>query len=72
LHGFLLRGLCFSNYMAKMIGGGELIYHGSEPAASRHNTSVEATTTKLQARASFMDLAFTGMVCLPDISKEKQ
>jgi glycosyltransferase involved in cell wall biosynthesis len=48
-------GIVFSNYMAKMIGGGELIYHGSESAASRHNTAVESTTTttKRQARAIF-------------------
>jgi glycosyltransferase involved in cell wall biosynthesis len=49
-------GIVFSNYMAKMIGGGELIYHGSESAvASRHITEVEAmtTTTKRQARAIF-------------------
>jgi glycosyltransferase involved in cell wall biosynthesis len=47
-------GIVFSNYMAKMIGGGELIYHGSESAvASRHITAVEATTTKRQARAIF-------------------
>jgi hypothetical protein len=48
-------GIVFSNYMAKMIGGGELIYHGSESAAYKHNTAVEATTTttKQQARAIF-------------------
>jgi glycosyltransferase involved in cell wall biosynthesis len=46
-------GIVFSNYMAKMIGGGKLIYHGAEPVASVHDnntTMAAAITTKQQAR----------------------
>ena len=53
-------GIVFSNYMAKymakMIGGGELIYHGAEPAASVHNNNpamAAAATTNHQARTIF-------------------
>jgi hypothetical protein len=49
-------GIVFSNYMAKMIGG-ELIYHGAEPAPSVHNNNpamaAATTTTKQQARTIF-------------------
>lgn len=44
-------GIVFSNYMAKMIGGGELIYHGAE-SASIDNTAI-ASATKQEARAIF-------------------
>lgn len=40
-------GVVFSNYMAKMIGGGTLIYHGAEPAIP--NTAI----TKQKARTTF-------------------
>jgi hypothetical protein len=44
-------GIVFSNYMAKMIGGGELIYHGAE-SASIDNTAI-ASATKQEARTIF-------------------
>ena len=43
-------GIVFSNYMAKMIGGGEQIYHGAE-SASINNTAIAAT--KQEARTIF-------------------
>ena len=53
-------GIVFSNYMAKMIGGGVLIYHGAEPAprynsaiAPAANTTTTTTAIKRQARALF-------------------
>lgn len=44
-------GIVFSNYMAKMIGGGKVIYHGAE-SASIDNTAI-ASATKQEARAIF-------------------
>ena len=44
-------GIVFSDYMAKMIGGGELIYHGAE-SASIDNTAI-ASATKQEARTIF-------------------
>jgi glycosyltransferase involved in cell wall biosynthesis len=46
-------GIVFSKYMAKMIGGGELIYHGAESAASVHDSAIAAAATKQEARAIF-------------------
>lgn len=43
-------GIVFSSYMAKMIGGGEQIYHGAE-SASINNTAIAAT--KQEARTIF-------------------
>jgi glycosyltransferase involved in cell wall biosynthesis len=42
------RSIVFSDYMLKMVGGGEVIYHGAEPSAA-----VFPGTTKKEARASF-------------------
>lgn len=41
-------GIVFSDYMAKMVGGGEVIYHGAEPSAA-----VFPGLTKKDARVRF-------------------
>jgi glycosyltransferase involved in cell wall biosynthesis len=49
-------GIVFSHYMAKMVGGGELIYHGAEPA-------IPNIATKQAARTKF-SLAKDGRIAL--------
>jgi glycosyltransferase involved in cell wall biosynthesis len=38
-------GICFSNYMAARIGGGNVIYHGAEPAVSPPVSKAKARET---------------------------
>src|SRR5919112_2502967 len=35
-------GICFSKYMSKRLGGGDVIYHGSDPAQSQPISKAEA------------------------------
>jgi glycosyltransferase involved in cell wall biosynthesis len=39
-------GICFSKYMSRRLGGGNVIYHGADPALSQ-------TISKAEARSSF-------------------
>lgn len=49
-------GIVFSHHMAKLVGGGELIYHGAEPA-------IPNVATKREARTKF-SLAKDGRIAL--------
>ncbi|MFL6476660.1 MAG: glycosyltransferase family 4 protein [Nitrososphaera sp.] len=39
-------GICFSNYMSRLLGGGNIVYHGADPALS-------TPLSKVKARANF-------------------